>query len=222
MLHQVTRFDPVKTGYGYLQFDPKNNVYHPGYDLNFGALPTSDLGQPVWAPTLSQVIFVSKPGENGGLGRYVVLYHPKFDVWTRYCHLDGVGGAMGQSLEAGDTLLKGEQFATVGGTGGFSPHLHVEGLNKKGAMFIEPHWRQNYNGYFANLPRAQVAAMTFDVLAWIEHSDDVEPKDWQKEAKEWAMKEEIITSGWDNPTLPMSQERVAAAMKKMWDKLQSK
>lgn len=206
-----TKFDLSKTGYRYLDFDRANNVYHPGIDFNWGSTPRSDLGQDVVAPAGANVVYTSKKGDNGGLGNYVVLYHPSYGVWTRYCHLFTIDTFKGKSLR------EGEKFATVGGSGGFLPHLHFEVLNSRGVEFVKDHWRQPYNGYFQGQTKEQVAQMTVDPIVWMSQVTN----SWQEEAERWAKETGVISSGWEEPTLPMSQERVAAALKKMYEMLSS-
>lgn len=41
----------------------------------------------------------------------------------------------------------------------------------------------------------------------------VTSKPWQQEAQEWAIENGIISGGWDAPDAPMSQVRIAAALK---------
>lgn len=141
----------------------------------------------------------------------MVVYHPIHNVWTRYVHLQDAW------VKAGQKVDRGVEFCALGGSGGFSksPHLHFEVLNEKGLNHIKNHWRQPYNGYFSNLPKEQVASMTLDPIAWIENSEHEAPPTWQDEAQAWAVENKIIVSGWDAPDAPMSQVRVAAAMKNL-------
>ena len=215
MLKYPTRWDPARTGLGYLEYYAPHNVYHPGIDFNWG-YGRDDEGQPVVAPTDAIIEYVSKIGNNGGLGNYVVLRHPVHNVWTRYVHLKELHI---NQASIGRTLDRGEEFATLGGTGGFEkiPHLHFEVLTAEGIAFIKDHWRQPYNKYFGGLPKSQVAQMTVDPLVWIENSEHEMEPTWQEQAEQWSKDNEIITSGWETPDAPMSQVRVAASLKKFYD-----
>lgn len=210
-------WEPQRVGLSYLEWYPNHKVWHPGVDFNWGPTPTSDIGKPIKMPTDGEIAYVSTHNQNnGGLGLYVVVYHRTHNVWTRYVHLQDVWVKIGQKVD------RGVEFCTLGGSGGFSktPHLHFEVLNSSGINHIKNHWRQPYNGYFSNLPKERVASMTIDPILWIENSEHEEKPTWQDEAREWAQKNKIIVSGWDSPNEPMSQVRIAAAMKNL-DKLLS-
>lgn len=148
-----TRFDPKRTGNEYLEYYAPHKVVHPGIDLNWG-YGNDDEGQVVVSPSDAVVEFVSKSGENGGLGLYAVLYHPKEKLWSRYLHLQSVR----KGLKAGVQLKEGEAFAAIGRSGTTSAHLHFEVLNQKGIDWIKKHWRE-YGKYPSGLSHNEVSAM---------------------------------------------------------------
>jgi len=85
--------------------------FHSGIDI-----PNS-LGSPVHAPAEGVVDFA---GENGGLGRLVVLNHGQ-GIITQYAHLSKI------LVKKGDRVQKNQPIAKVGNTGrSTNPHLHYE------------------------------------------------------------------------------------------------
>jgi len=161
MLTYPTRFDGRKTGNGFLAYYGGHNVYHPGVDFNWGANANADKGQDVVAIASGVVVYVSPRGTNGGLGNYLVIHHPRLNVWTRCLHLDDV------VVRAGDEVRQGQLVGFLGDSGTTSSHLHAEVLNAQGLAWIRD-WRRPYGRYPEGLPKAVVAAMWLDPLRFIE------------------------------------------------------
>ena len=162
-----TRTD--QTGLVFLQYYAGHKVYHPGIDFNWGPLRNSDLGQPVVAPASGSIVYVSPRGTNGGLGNYVVLYHPAFRAWTRYLHLEEV------AVRAGQQVKQGQMLGLLGDEGTTSAHLHFEVLNEKGFNWIRD-WRRPYGRYPEGLPKAAVASMWLDPVRWLRENTERSPE----------------------------------------------
>lgn len=158
MLHYPTKTD--RQGLRFLEYYAPHNVYHCGTDFNFGT-GNQDKGQPVECPTDGVVEYVSPRGTNGGLGNYVVVYHPWHGVWTRYLHLDRIDCMIGQILKPKDLI------GTLGDSGTTSAHCHFEVLNFKGLAFIKD-WFRPYGRYPSGLSRFRVSEMFLDPIPWIE------------------------------------------------------
>lgn len=113
-------------GYGnHYQFPDGTWAYHPGDDLNLN-YPTwnSDSGKPVYACADGEVIYAQLVIRNDGSvstwGRLVVIRH-KGDIHTRYGHLRTL------NVSKGDTVTRGQQIGTIGGTEyGLADHLHLD------------------------------------------------------------------------------------------------
>lgn len=159
MLDFPTRFEENRTGLRFLQHYAPHNVYHSGVDYNFG-YGNQDKGQLVITPTIGVVEYVSPRGTNGGLGNYIVIYHPNFGVWTRFLHLDSICVSIGQVLQ------RGQAIGTLGDSGTTSAHLHAECLNAKGLQFIKDYWRP-YGRYPSGLSKQAVASMFIDFHRWV-------------------------------------------------------
>lgn len=223
MLDHPTRFNPSSIGNGFLQYYAPHNVYHPGIDYNWGPTSNSDLGQPVWAPTYGEIIFISERGTNGGLGQYVVVYHPDFGVWTRYLHLDSVHPEM----YPGRKLYKKQEFAALGNSGTSSAHLHFEVLNKTGLNWIKNHFRP-FGRYPSGLSKNVVASMWIDPELFIQQNDhvphvpppfpDVDSDRWSAEAISF-VKEKGLMKGYEDgtfkPERPVSREELAVILQRL-------
>ena len=89
---------------------------HSGVDLNFGA-PYEDEGKPIQA--MADGLVVYSETNVSGWGNMIVLYHPKYKVWSRYAHL------LKNHYVAGAKVKEGDIIGLCGGTGGnWAPHLH--------------------------------------------------------------------------------------------------
>src|SRR3990167_526548 len=144
---------PNWNGFTFLQWDAKNNVFHPADDYNFG-YGNHDLGQAVKCVANGIVIHASK--STVGYGNIVVIkhqlgYNPKrfikqtygidTDVLsTFYAHLQDFIVAVGNEIDC-DALI-----GHVGQSGTTSPHLHFEiyapvgELEKRGWRFYPSGW----------------------------------------------------------------------------------
>ncbi len=163
-LDYPTRYDPNRSkppvSNGYLTYYPEHNVFHPGIDFNWG-YGNQDKGQDVITPTWGFVIYVSPKGTNGGLGNYLVLYHPHNSAWTRYLHLERI------DVEIGQTVAPKQRIGALGDTGTVSAHLHFEVLNAKGFDWIT-NGVHRYGRYPSGLSRAEVASMWIDPNLWLQ------------------------------------------------------
>lgn len=160
MLYIPTRTN--KYGLKYLEYYPQHNVWHPGVDYNYG-YGDDDRGQPVICPTWGVVEYVSPEGLNGGLGNYLVIYHPWHGVWTRYLHLETITVTVGQKVAPNQLI------GTLGKTGTLSAHLHFEVLNYEGLLYVK-HWGRPYGRYPTGLTKQEVAVLFRDPMTWLEES----------------------------------------------------
>ncbi len=102
---------PQTTGYGLRRtYNGWKKGWHKGLDL------AGWEGEPVKAPAAGVVIHTARGIVNGNT---VVLDHG-LGVGSNYLHLDQI------LVKEGDRLDQGQVLGTVGGTGGFAPHLHWE------------------------------------------------------------------------------------------------
>lgn len=142
-------------GLQYLEYYAQHKVYHPGVDLNKG-VGNEDLGLPLQGFCDAEVVYVSpKPGitngQNGGLGLYVVLYHPTLKVWSRYMHLSSAAVVVGQMVR------RGQVFAALGNSGTTWAHCHVDMWSSLEMQDImKQNWRP-YGFYPSNKSKAWVA-----------------------------------------------------------------
>ncbi|MDJ0642626.1 MAG: M23 family metallopeptidase, partial [Erythrobacter sp.] len=102
----------ITSAYGYRR-DPftRRSAMHSGIDFK-GAR-----GSPIMAAATGEITFA---GWKGGYGRTVEVTHSN-GIVTRYAHMSRIDVAVGQSVEAGDTL--GGLGSSGRSTG---PHLHFE------------------------------------------------------------------------------------------------
>lgn len=99
------------TGFGQKRlYNGWKKGWHKGLDL------AGWEGQPVMAPAAGRVIHTAAGLVNGNT---IVVSHG-LGLNTVYFHLNSI------DVEDGATVKAGQQIGTVGGTGGFAPHLHWE------------------------------------------------------------------------------------------------
>ena len=102
---------PETTGFGLRRtYNGWKKGWHKGLDL------AGWEGEPVVSPAEAVVIHTARGIVNGNT---VVLSHGA-GVGSVYMHLNSI------QVREGQTLKKGQALGTVGGTGGFAPHLHWE------------------------------------------------------------------------------------------------
>lgn len=102
---------PQSTGFGMKRlYNGWKKGWHKGLDL------AGWEGQTVFAPADGVVLHTARGIVNGNT---IVLSHGD-GVGTSYFHLSEI------SVRQGQTVRQGEPIGAVGGTGGFSPHLHWE------------------------------------------------------------------------------------------------
>lgn len=103
-----------------------------------------EVGAPVYAVAAGVVVSKTYEGRNcfrgkdtipgcKASGNMVVVYHPQFDIWTRYMHLSRFAelktGGISKPIEVGDSVNMGTQIGYSGHTGlSDRPHLHIDFL----------------------------------------------------------------------------------------------
>lgn len=91
--------------------------YHGAVDFGAGGVN----GMPVYA--VADGLVVTTQALTTSYGNYIIIYHPKSDLYTLYAH--GQAGSI--SVSTGQSVKKGQQIMRVGSTGNSSgPHLHFE------------------------------------------------------------------------------------------------
>lgn len=94
-----------------------SGTYHGAVD--YGASGIN--GMPVYAVADGMVI--TAKALTGSYGNYIILYHPKSNLYTLYAH--GQAGSI--AVSKGQTVKQGQQIMRVGSTGNSTgPHLHFE------------------------------------------------------------------------------------------------
>lgn len=115
-----TRYDPRRHGHKWLSeiiLAGNQKGYHPGIDFNYGH-PSEDEGQDVIAITDG---IVKHARSCRGWGWHVLIYHPKYNVFSHCAHLQSI--CVGESEE----VKEGQLIGFLGNTGNStSPHLHFE------------------------------------------------------------------------------------------------
>jgi len=176
-------FDTPHRGLQWLEYYGQHKVYHPGWDLNRG-VGNQDLGDDVFAPVNGEVEYISPEPtrwnyHNGGFGRFIILYHSAYGVWTRYAHLQKV------LVKKGDKVEVGDKIGSVGNSGTKYVHLHFE-VWKAETYKIQQNHHRKFAYYPSGKTKAWVNDHYVDGLKWI---DDLNQKPgWQDEVEEWAGK----------------------------------
>ncbi len=112
-------FWPVEGGYISSHFG--GDRHHKGLDI------AAPLGTPIYAAA-SGTVLVSRMGDNGGYGNYVIIENDDGNV-TYYAHQSEL------ACEAGDVVEPGQVIGYVGSTGDSTgPHLHFEVRSPDGYM----------------------------------------------------------------------------------------
>jgi len=179
-----------KNGYEYLDY-VSFGVLHSGKDFNLGS-GSQDEGLPVYAITDGEVVYSKNSGAWGNL---VVIYHPAYGVWTRSAHLKDV------FVKVGDKIKEGVQIGTIGGTGGWSPHLHFDLILKE---------LSSWTKYTTGMSEKKVREYYADPELWINEMIADEQKNKEEltpDIVKWAKKNKIIT----NWALPYRDEDIKMA-----------
>lgn len=110
-----TKYDPKLHGYEWLQpIESAKGGYHPGIDFNY----KNDQGQDVVAIAYG---IVKHAGECGSWGNHVLIYHPEYEVYSHYAHLDAI------CVKESDQVREGQFIGPLGNTGNSGgSHLHFE------------------------------------------------------------------------------------------------
>lgn len=91
--------------------------YHGAVD--YGASGIN--GMPIYA--VADALVVTVESLTTSYGNYIILYHPKSNLYTLYAH--GQAGSI--AVSEGQTVKQGQQIMRVGSTGNSTgPHLHFE------------------------------------------------------------------------------------------------
>lgn len=94
--------------------------FHSGVDLGY------EYGTPVNVLFPGQVIQAGNYDD--GYGNQVLVYHPDYNTYTRYCHMCEV------TVNVGDYVESGTIIGYVGSTGySTGPHLHLEYIISDGS-----------------------------------------------------------------------------------------
>ena len=87
--------------------------FHTGVDLGY------EIGTTIAALYAGEVVQAGDFGD--GYGNQVLLYHPEYDCYTRYAHMDSIYVGTAQYVDIGTII------GTVGATGNVTgAHLHLE------------------------------------------------------------------------------------------------
>jgi len=207
MATQPMKYDVPHKGLSFCEWYADHNVYHPGQDYNFGANGNSDMGADVVSFSNADVEYMSAPpsklnGQNGGLGNFVVLYHPAYGVWSRSCHLKTINTIKGERIK------EGEKIGTCGNTGTTWAHLHFEIFDKTVYDIIKKHWRP-FAWYPSGKPKNWITQHYFDPIIFIEDINKEKDKISQvdtlfKEAHDWVMENKI--SNGERPKDPITRQ----------------
>ncbi|MEM7659729.1 MAG: M23 family metallopeptidase [Bacteroidota bacterium] len=109
---------------GYYDANPFQTNGHLGSDWNGRGGGNSDLGDPVYAMAVGEVLEAYDAGPGWGL--VIRMLHPAkdsqaFPVEAIYAHLDTM------LVQSGDTIARGQQIGTIGNANGaYWAHLHFE------------------------------------------------------------------------------------------------
>lgn len=102
--------------------------FHSGVDLGY------DYGMAVNVLFDGEVIQAGDYGD--GYGNQVLVYHPDYDTYTRYCHMCTV------TVNVGDYITAETIIGYVGSTGNSTgPHLHLEYIVPDGSggyLYADP------------------------------------------------------------------------------------
>lgn len=106
----------VHFGYSFLSWAKDSNAYHPGVDYNLGGTCDEDAGSSVYPVKAGEVIKVNL--SDSGYGNMIVVDHG--DFYGKYAHLQDI------HIKVGDKVTAMEEMATMGNTGTYCSHLHLE------------------------------------------------------------------------------------------------
>ena len=125
-------------GHDFLDRD-KYGRFHPGVDLNGKGSCDEDLGLPIYA--IADGIVKGFRDKKDAWGMMLSIYHPKYQVWSIYAHIQN------PKVKIGDGVKEGQQIAEIGNSyGKYCAHLHFE-IRKKatGSLTTYPtkEWTQD-------------------------------------------------------------------------------
>ena len=103
--------------YGHEWLDKISIGFHPGVDFNYGNA-FDDEGQDVVSITEGIVTYAKFCQ---GWGNHILIYHPKYNVYSHYAHLKDI------SVKENEKVNEGQLIGHIGTTGNSTaPHLHFE------------------------------------------------------------------------------------------------
>lgn len=177
-------FTTNNNGYEFLDY-VGNNTLHSGRDYNYGS-GSDDYGLPIYSISDAEVVYVLKDSWRHRWGNMVILYIPKYGVWTRAAHLKDY------NVKVGDKIKEGTVYGHIGGTGKWISHLHFDIIIKKISSWSS--YTKNWNKYKVQEYYADPETWISDMMnEEIEHNVINEPEIvvW---AKKWGIK-----SKWELP-----------------------
>jgi murein DD-endopeptidase MepM/ murein hydrolase activator NlpD len=118
-------YSRISSGFSHSRLHPILGVHRPHYGVDYAA----PIGTPVHATADGSVI---RRGQDGGMGRYIVLRHPG-KVETTYMHLSRFAPA----TSVGARVQKGQVIGAVGSSG-MSTGPHLDYRVKVSGRFIDP------------------------------------------------------------------------------------
>lgn len=196
-------FKSNKNGYEYLDY-VSLGVLHSGKDYNFGS-GSQDEGLPVYAITDGEVVY-AKDTKNGW-GNLVVIYHPAYGVWTRSAHLKNI------KVKVGEKIKEGAILGGIGGTGGWTPHLHFDVILKE---------LKTWEKYTTGMSEQKVREYYANPELWINEMIADEQKNKEEltpEIVKWAKESGYITK-WELP-YQEDQIRLAYVVQKLDNRIQA-
>jgi murein DD-endopeptidase MepM/ murein hydrolase activator NlpD len=99
--------------------------WHTGIDIILLGRADRGLGIPVVAIADGVVVDSSPTLSPFGYGNMILIYHPQFNKWSRYGHLQKRVVAKGEVVRAGQTI------GTMGKTGSDNVHLHWDVIKEQ-------------------------------------------------------------------------------------------
>ena len=112
-------------GFEFLDRDFKNRL-HPGVDLNGTGSCNEDLGIPVYPMADGEIIQYYNDGGRTGWGEMLMLFHPEYNVYSVYAHIQKPVSKLPQWIQ------KTKKLCEVGNAfGKWCAHIHFEVRKKR-------------------------------------------------------------------------------------------
>ena len=141
-------FKEITKGYGWLEYDPKSEAYHPGFDYNKnnGKGANGDLDEPIHL--VKRGIIRYAQDTKGGYGLLTVAEHED-GTYSKYAHQNKILVTVGQLVE------EGEIIGLTGKSGTASVHCHHELLTNK---LVESLKKSNPKKWYTYYPNSKSKA----------------------------------------------------------------